>query len=302
MKKESAGTVLAIFTAIISGFAIIANKIFIVNLDPTIFTSIRALIIGIIFFVIGSFQYKFDYKKFKKVNWGYLILIGLIGGGLAFLLFFSGLKFTTSGRAAFIQKTLPLYVTILAVLFLKEKVTKKQSLALLIMIIGLWILMYSQITPSILWENPSYGDMLILLATILWAIENVIAKRVMIEGESNFIVTFSRMFIGGIFLLLSIPLLGKIDLLFTLSISQVTNITISTIILLGYVLFWYWSLKFINVSKAATILLLAPVVTLILGIAMLNEPVSIIQLLGSVIILVGAYFVTKIKSEFATGV
>jgi len=175
MKKETVGTLLAIFTAIISGFAIVANKIFIVDLDPTIFTSIRALIIGIIFFVIGSFQCKFDYKKFKKVNWEYLILIGLIGGGLAFLLFFSGLKLTTSGRAAFIHKTLPLYVTFLAVLFLKEKITKKQSLALLIMIIGLWILMYSQITPSILWESPSYGDMIILFATILWAIENVIA-------------------------------------------------------------------------------------------------------------------------------
>ena len=124
----------------------------------------------------------------------------------------------------------------------------------------------------------------------------------MIEGESNFIVTFARMFIGGIFLLLSIPLLGKLDLLFALSISQITNIMISTVILLGYVLFWYWSLKFINVSKATTILLLAPVVTLILGIIMLNEPVSEIQLLGSAIILIGAYFVTKVKSDFTTGV
>jgi len=302
MKKESVGTLLAIFTAIISGFAIIANKIFIIDLDPTVFTSIRALIIGIIFFIIGSFQCKFNYKKFKKVNLGYLILIGLIGGGLAFLLFFSGLKLTTGGRAAFIHKTLPLYVTLLAVLFLKEKVTKKQSFALLIMIVGLWILMFSQITPSFLWQDTSFGDALVLFATILWAIENVIAKRAMIEGESNFIVTFARMFIGSIFLFSSIPLLGKLDLLFTLSTIQITNIMISTVILLGYVFFWYWSLKFINVSKAATILLLAPVVTLVLGIVMLNEPVSEIQLLGSAMILVGSYFVTKVKSEFATGV
>jgi len=302
MKKEFKGTLLAIFTAIISGFAIIANKIFIVDLDPTVFTSIRALIIGIIFFIIGSFQCKFDYKKFKKVSLSYLIIIGLIGGGLAFLLFFSGLKFTTGGRAAFIHKTLPLYVTILALLFLKEKVTKKQSFALLIMIIGLWVLMYSQIPSSALWLDPSYGDGLVLLATILWAVENVISKHAMVKGESNFIVTFARMFIGGLFLLLIIPLFGKIDLLFTLSISQITNIVISTILLLGYVLFWYWSLKFINVSKAATILLLAPVVSLVLGIVMLNEPISEIQLLGSSLILIGAYLVTKVKSDFVTGV
>jgi len=302
MNKEFWGTLLAIFTAVISGFSIIANKIYIVNIDPTIFTAIRALLIGIIFFIISSFQCKFDYKKFKKVKWGYLIVIGFIGGALAFLLFFSGLKLTTGSKAAFIHKTLPVYVTILAVLFLKEKITKKQSFGLIVMLFGLAILTASQITPAELWLNPSLGDLLIVFATILWAIENVIAKRVMIDGESNFVVTFARMLIGAIFLFLSIPLLGKLDLLFSLTLEQAMNIMISTVILLGYVLFWYWSIKYINVSKASMILLLAPVITLIFGVTMLNEPVPIDQLLGSALILIGTYFVVKIKSEFVTGV
>jgi len=302
MKTEFIGTILAIFTAVISGFAIIANKIFIINLDPTIFTSIRALFVGIIFFVISSFQCKFDYKKFKKVKWSYLIAIGFIGGALAFLLFFSGLKFTTGGRAAFIHKTLPIYITIFAVLFLKERVTMKQSFALIIMLLGLFILTSSQITPTSLWLNPCLGDLLVVSATILWAVENIIAKHAMIKGESNFVVTFARMFIGFVFLFLSIPLLGKMDLLSNLTLEQTTNIMISTVILLGYVLLWYWSIKYINVSKASTILLLAPVISLIFGVVALNEPVPINQLLGSALILIGAYFVVKIKSEFTTGV
>ncbi len=302
MKSEFIGTLLAIFTSVISGFAIIANKIFIVNLDPTIFTSIRALFIGIIFFIISSFQCKFDYKKFKKVKWSYLIGIGFIGGALAFLLFFSGLKFTTGGRAAFIHKTLPVYITIFAVLFLKEKMTIKQIFALIIMLSGLFILTSSPITPTSLWSNPSLGDLLIIVATILWAVENIIARHAMIKGESNFVVTFARMFIGFVFLFLSIPLLGKMDLLFNLTLEQTTNIMISTVILLGYVLFWYWSIKYINVSKASTILLLSPVISLILGVLILNEPVPIDQLMGSTLILIGAYFVVKIKSEFSTGV
>lgn len=302
MKSEFIGTLLAIFTAIISGFAIVANKIFIVNLEPTIFTSIRALFIGIIFFIISSFQCKFDYKKFKKVKWSYLVGIGLIGGALAFLLFFSGLKLTTGGRAAFIHKTLPVYITIFAVLFLKEKVTKKQIYALIIMLLGLLILTTSQITPTVLWSDPSLGDLLVVFATILWAVENVIAKRAMIKGESNFVITFARMFIGFVFLFLSISLLGDLYLLFNLTLEQTMNIMISTVILLGYVLFWYWSIKHINVSKASMILLLSPAISLILGVVMLNEPVPIDQLMGSVLILIGAYFVVKIKSKFATGV
>ena len=49
MKKENLGTILAIMTAIVSGIAIPVNKIFVVDLDPMIFTALRALIIGIIF-------------------------------------------------------------------------------------------------------------------------------------------------------------------------------------------------------------------------------------------------------------
>ena len=88
MNKEAAGTLLALCTAIISGFAIFANKIFIVGLDPTIFTAVRAIIIGIVFFILASIQTKFDYSKFKRVSWKYLLAIGIIGGGFAFLLFF----------------------------------------------------------------------------------------------------------------------------------------------------------------------------------------------------------------------
>ncbi|MEE9323474.1 MAG: EamA family transporter, partial [Candidatus Aenigmarchaeota archaeon] len=92
------------------------------------------------------------------------------------------------------------------------------------------------------------------------------------------------------------------DLLLSLTMQQWGNIFVSTTILFGYVLFWYWSIKYINVSKAATLLLLAPVVSLVLGMWWLNEPIPAVQLLGSALILIGAYFVVGIKSRFAAGV
>jgi len=146
------------------------------------------------------------------------------------------------------------------------------------------------------------GDLLVIGATILWALENVIARKAMINGETNFVVSFSRMFFGGIILFGVIGLTGKFDLLLSLTAQQWNNIFLSTVILFGYVLFWYWSMKYINVSKAATLLLLAPVVSLVLGIWWLGEPIHSVQLLGSALILIGAYFVVGIKSRFATGV
>ena len=301
MKKEILGTLLALIAAIISGVAIPVNKIFVVGLDPTVFTAVRAVIIGVIFLLLSLATRSFSKEQIKK-DWKYLVLIAVIGGAFAFFLFFTGLKLTTGGRGAFLHKTLPLYVAVFAFVFLKEKISRKQLYALILMFIGTAVLFSAQINPAELWMNPQMGDILIVGATILWALENVIARKVMTNGGTNFLVSFSRMFFGGVILFGVVGLTGKLDLLLILTIQQWNNIFISTVILFGYVLFWYASIKYINVSKASTLLLLGPVVSLILGVWWLGEPVPAIQIAGSALILIGAYFVIGVKSKFATGV
>ena len=297
MKKEVLGTTLAFCTAIISGFSIFANKIFIVNLDPAVFTAVRATIIGLVFLVLSFILGSWKKKENKKTNWFYLLVIGIVGGGLAFLLFFNGLKLTTGARAAFLHKTLPLYVLVLAFIFLKEKITKKQLWALLIMFAGTVIMVSSTIPPSELWLSPQKGDMLVIFAAILWAIENTLAKKAMIKGEHNFVVSFARMFFGALFLWGVVLLTGKFNLISGLTGTQWLYLLLSTTILFFYVLTFYWSIKFINVSKATAVLLLSPVITLVLGAAFLGEPTPALQLVGSTVILVGVYLVAGVKSE-----
>lgn len=299
MKKEALGTFLVFLTALISGFSIFANKIFVANIDPLVYTAIRGLAIGAIFFILSLSYNHWKIKKFTTVSWKYLLSIGIIGGGIAFWLFFSGLQATTSGRAGFIHKTLPIYVTILAFIFLKEKITKKQMFALGISIVGLIVLLSTSITPAELWSNPQLGDFLVLGATILWGIENILARKAMIKGENNFIVSFSRMFIGGLFLAGMILIVGKANLFLALTGTQWIYILLSVVILFGYILTYYWGIKYINVSKAASILIISPVITLILGTIFLGEPLPLIQLAGSILILIGVYFIATVKSEFS---
>ena len=297
-KKEAIGTILAIVTAIISGFSIFANKFFIVNLDATVFTAIRAIIIGVAFLVLSFIFGSWKLKENKKINWIYLLIIGIIGGGFAFLLFFNGLKLTSAGRAGFFHKTLPLYVTVLAFFFLKEKINIKQTMALLLMIVGTLVMVSSQIPFGEMWLNPQTGDLLVIGATILWAIENVVAKKAMIKGEHNFVVSFARMFFGGVVLFGIALITNKIGILVELSSIQWMYILISTLMLFGYVLTYYWAIRYINVSKAASILLISPVITLIAGMFLLGEPAPLLQLIGSAIILIGAYFIINVRSEF----
>ena len=291
-KQEVIGTGLILLTALISGASIVINKSFVAKVDPLLFTAIRAFFIGIFFFTISFYFSKTQKKKFKKASWTSLLSIGIIGGGFAFWLFFTGLQLTTAGRAAFIHKTLPIYATILAIIFLKERVTKKQLIAMLIMIFGLVLMNLAKLTPDI-----RIGDLLVLSATILWALENTISKKAMLNKESNWVVTFSRMFFGSLLLFSIIIITGKLNLLFSLTSAQILYTTISATLLLLYVLTWYWGLKHINLSKASTILLISPVITLILSVLFLQEQILLIPLLGSILILTGALVILKTKSE-----
>ncbi len=296
MKKrnllEIRGTALVGLTALISGVAIVINRFFVTQIDPLLFTAIRAFFIGLIFLIISVFVSSSNSKKTKKSSWTPLISIGLIGGGLAFWLFFAGLRLTTAGRAAFLHKTLPIYAVIFGYVFLKEKITKKQLTVIGIMLIGLVFLELNKLS-----FDMRIGDLLVLGATILWAVENTIAKKVMLEKENNWVVSFARMFFGSLLLLSIIFLTGNSSLLFSLNPQQIIYITISTVFLFLYVLTWYWGLKYINLSKASTILLISPVISLLLGFFWLNEEIFLLQLAGSILILIGAYIMLGIKSE-----
>jgi drug/metabolite transporter (DMT)-like permease len=296
--KEMMGLSLAVLAAIVSGISIPANKIFVINLDPAVFTAIRAVIIGIIFLALSlAIRKKKKDNGPSKKSWKYLLSIAIVGGSFAFLLFFTGLKLTTSAHAAFLQKTLPLFVAVMAFVFLKEKLTKKYAAAMLVMLVGMIIIFFDQINPSAFWQDPKLGDALVLAATILWAAENVISKKAMISGVSNFIVSFSRMFFGGLILFGVVILTGKAGILFSLTQVQIINIGISTMLLFLYVLFYYWSMKYINVSKTAVLLLIAPIISTAFGIMLLQEPLTVAEVAGASVILIGAYMICGIKSE-----
>ncbi len=296
MKAENKGIILAIAAAVMSGIAIPANKFFIVNLDASVFTAVRSVIIGVAFLFISFYESRTKHRRFNKVPWRYLIAIAVIGGAAAFLLYFTGLKLTTAGRAAFLyHSALTIFTVMLAAAFLGERISNRMAAALMAMLSGTVVLYVSQVAPSQLWLNPSLGDLLIIAASLLWAIEYIISRKVMVMGETNFVVSFARMFFGGLILLGVVAASGDLHALSNLSVQQWTNIMLSTLLLFADVLFWYWSIRYINVSKAAALLLIAPIISLIGGIAFLQEPAPALQIVGSAIILIGAYLLIGVK-------
>ncbi|MEM7816892.1 MAG: EamA family transporter, partial [Candidatus Aenigmatarchaeota archaeon] len=152
------------------------------------------------FFIIISFKTNFRFKEFKKFSFKYLLEIAIIGGSLAFFLFFLGLKLTTSARAVFIYKEIILFDNF----FFKRRLTRTQGFAGMLISIGLPFILADEISPGELWTNPELGDFLVIVAVLLWGLEKYISNKEMIKEEHNFFISFSKMFFGGAILLSSI--------------------------------------------------------------------------------------------------
>ena len=276
------GILLVLATALISGFAIFINSFGVKETDSSLFTGLKNLVVAVLLFLTVILYQKSAFKNLGAKNWLKLAIIGLVGGSIPFLLFFKGLQITSGIQGSFIHKTLFIYVFVLAYFFLKEKINFRLLFGGLLLLFGnvIFLKMFS--------FKVSAGDLLVLIATMLWAIENVISKHTL-KNLSGSVVAFGRMFFGLIFIFIFLIATGKIGLIASLTIPQIGWILISSVILYGYVMTYYNGLKLIPVSLAASILLLGAPITTILSFIFLGNQIIGFQILGGILIGAGIF-------------
>jgi drug/metabolite transporter (DMT)-like permease len=256
------GIYFAFLTAFISGISNFVNKIAVdVIKPPLVFTAEKNALVGLL--IIGILTISFKWKKIKNLTGKqifYLVLIGIIGGSLPFYLFFTGLSQIPAINGAIINKTLVIWVALLAVPFLKEKMSALQITAVA-------ILFYSNlIIGGFTKFQFSQGELFILLATILWAIEHILAKKILPNVDPD-IVTGARMGFGSLILLTAAAITTPTVLVRSLNVSSTQGfwMTTTVLLLLGYVTVWYRALKFAPVTVVASILVSATLITNVLS-------------------------------------
>ncbi|MBL7155438.1 MAG: DMT family transporter [Candidatus Portnoybacteria bacterium] len=285
--NKNKGLLLVLGTALISGIVVFISKMGVTIINPYIFTGLKNIIVA--FLVVGWLLMLKDWqilKGLKKSQWMLLSGIGLIGGSIPFLLYFKGLSLTAPIQAAFIHKTMFVYVAVLAGIFLKEKISQGFLIGGLLLLLGNILLL--RIIP----HQFGMGDFLILIATLFWASENVLSKYLLKELPSR-IVIWGRMFFGSIFIILFWLMTGQAHLAASLNVQQIGWVLITSVFLFGYLATWYTGLKYLKVSVAATILLLASPITTLLSLLFLGQTLVLSQIIGMILIALAIFWVYK---------
>jgi len=278
---EKRGLLFVFFTAIISGVSIFVNKFGVKGINPYIFTGMKNIFVAIFLFSIIILLKEFkSLRQLPKKQWLKLALIGLIGGSIPFLLFFRGLQLTTAVKGAFIHKTMFIFVAFLAVIFLKEKLNKKFIIGAGLLLLGNTLLL------KFVWSSLNIGDLLILIATVMWATEITLSKNTLKNLTSNQ-VAFGRMFFGSLFIILFLVFTGQINAIKAINTAQFNWILITSCFLLLYVFTFYTGLKHIKASIATAVLLFGQIITFSLSYIFLDAPLTLMQATGMLLMVGG---------------
>ncbi len=209
--NKNKGFLLVSVMALISGVVVFISKFGVTVINPYIFTALKNIIVALV--VVSWLLMMKDWRILKtltKRQWFILSAIGVIGGSIPFLLYFKGLSLTIPVQAAFIHKTMFIYVAVLAGIFLKEKISQGFLIGGLLLLLGNILLL--RIIP----HQFGMGDLLILIATIFWATENVISKHLLKELPPRIII-WGRMFFGSILIAIFLIATGQMNLMFSLN-------------------------------------------------------------------------------------
>ena len=288
------GHIFAIFTVIVWGSCFVLTKnLLAIGLTPLQITPLRMALAYVTLLVMRP--------KFLRLPWKdelMFILIGITGGSLYFYLQNASLAYTYSANASIIVLGLsPIITVILAQLFTRnnEKLGKWVYIGAVIAIAGVVLVV---LNGTLAFHLSPKGDLLALGAAAMWAVYSVLIKKYT-EQYDNFIVTrrvFFWAFITAVPLMLltdDIPSMAVLSDLFT-----TPSVLISWLFLGMFgnaICFAIWNIAFKSLGTVITnnYLYASPFVTVIVGWLLLDEPISVMSVIGAVLITVGVIFAYK---------
>jgi drug/metabolite transporter (DMT)-like permease len=286
--SKQQGIMLALAAALVSGVSIYVNKFGVAQVkDPFVYTTVKnsAVVIGLLA-AVGLLASWKELRALTPTRWLAWIGLGVIGGGIPFLLFFQGLSMASAASAALIQKSLFLWVAGLAVPLLGEKLGLWQVLGLAVLAVGQILLQ-----PLTHWGSWGTGETLILLATLLWAVETILAKKVL-GWMSSRTAALGRMGIGALVMWGFLAFTGRAGTAFTLSGTQWVWIVITAVFLMVYVWTWYSALKAAPAMLVTSVLTIGALVTILLSAVLDQHTVTVPQIIAmSLLVLGSALFV-----------
>ncbi len=260
------------------------------HIQPYALVMLRVIGACALFWIASFFGPK---EKIEKKDFWRLLICALLGMGFNMLSFFKGLSLTTPINSSVIVTLTPIFVLIFSVIIIKEKVTSRKIIGILLGFIGaICLLLFGQEirndAPNIL-----LGNFYVLMNSFLYGTYLVLAK-ILIQKYHPF--TFMKwLFLLGIFICLPFGYqeMTQVDWL---------HLPFDALWRIGFVilgttfctyLFNIFALTQLKASTLSTFVYVQPLIAIVFAVVTGKDHLTTVKLIAASLVLLGVYLASR---------
>ena len=221
---------------------------------------------------------------------GNIVLIGFFAIVLHYACTYIGLSTTDSSKTALLKQSGALIYVCFSFLFFKdEKFSIYKIIGAVVGFCGIIAINFSKSSFSF-----SFGDILILCASVCTVVQNIISGKSTQNCSALWLTGISQLFGGIVLLIVSVSFGGVFPQMNLKFILVFTYICIASII--AYTL-WYYVLRISELSKLFIIKFAEPLFACVFGAVILNEDIFKLQYLAAFILISAGIFIGHIRQR-----
>lgn len=257
--------------------------------SPAIFLTYRffiSAVIAIFFFIFVRIKLPKDKKTLI-----FVLINGFILTTLDLGLLFLGADRTTALDSSLISSMVPVTTAIAGVLFLKEHVTKRESVGLIIALAGTFITILDPVLNGHVNFSGLIGNLLVFSHILVGTTGAVLAKKILRKGVDASTATNLSFIVGFITILpfsISQILNSKLEVITSVPFSFHLGVLYMAILsgTIAYIL-WHRAEKTIEIGEVGIFAYLYPVFGLPLSVFWLKERIDLSYIVGCIVIIIG---------------
>src|SRR5262245_39714456 len=276
---------------VVWGSTYLAIRVVIETMPPMLSAGVRFLVATAIVGMILIGRSGVEVLRVERRQVAAAALVGvllLVGGNGGVVL---GERTVASGVAALLVAMVPLWVVLLRA-WSGDRPRSRTVLGVLIGFAGLTIL----VVPSGNTGTTTIGGILLIIgASLSWSVGSVLAGRAGMPANP-FVATFYEMLAGGSVLVLIGLVAGEVADVDLGAISGRSWLALGYLIVMGSVVAfsaYIWLLHHAPISLVATYAYVNPVIAVLLGALILNEPITAAVIAGGAVIVLGVVLVVS---------
>ncbi|MEM8590815.1 MAG: DMT family transporter [Pseudomonadota bacterium] len=272
-------------TGVLVGIGIVATRFAIDQTDPSSLALLRYAIALVLLLpaVLASAKVRFRGRDLAPIA-----LLGIGQFGVLIMLLNYGLQFISSGLAALIFATMPLWALTLGAILGNERMTGFKTGGVLLTIAGVGFAVYDHFGLADLHESAWLGGLAVLASAMVGALCSVL-YRPYLRRYPTLQVSGIAMLASVIFLTIPAGWAGFFASwpVFTLA-GWAAVLIIGLASAIGYYI-WLWALAHTTPTRVTVFMSLSPLTATLLGWALLGEPLTVEFLLGTGLVALGLW-------------